>query len=68
MKEPNYVMRAMAAVGCLLADDKCKETVRIWNENREDAVKKFKYKLPYYWHFQYRHAVDDHKNLRHVLP
>ena len=30
MKEPNYVMRMMATGGRLLADDTCKETVRIW--------------------------------------
>ena len=31
-------------------------------------VNKFKYKLPFDWHFCYRHVVDDHKNLRHSLP
>ena len=31
-------------------------------------VKKFKYKLPFYWRFRYCHAVDDHNNLRHALP
>ena len=42
MKEPNYVMKMMAIGGHLMADDMCKETVRIWNENREYVVKKFK--------------------------
>ena len=37
-------------------------------ENGENVVKKFKYKLPFDWHFRYRHAVDDHNNLRHSLP
>ena len=27
-KEPNYVIRMMATGGCLLADEKCEETVR----------------------------------------
>ena len=31
-------------------------------------VNKFKYKLPLDCHFRYRHAVDDHNNLRHSLP
>ena len=68
MKEPNYVMRMMATGGRLLEDDTCKKTVRIWEENGEDVVKKFKYKPPFYWNFCYRHAVDDHNNFRHALP
>ena len=61
-------MRIMDSGGRLLADKICKETVRIWKGNIEDVAKKFKYKLPFGWHFGYRHAVDDHKNLRHSLP
>ena len=30
--------------------------------------RKFKYTCPYDWHFWYRHAVDDHNNLRHATP
>ena len=30
-------------------------------------VKKFKYKLPFDWYFHYRHLVDDHDNIMHVL-
>ena len=51
-----------------MADDTQKENVRIWKENREDLVKKFKYKMLFDWHFCYRHAVDDHNKLRHELP
>ena len=47
MKDTAYVMKMMATGGRLLADDTCKETVRIWNKNGEDVVKKFKYKLPF---------------------
>ena len=68
MKEPNYVMRMMATSGHLLADETCKDTVRRWKENGEDVVKKFKDKLPLDWHFRYRHTVDNHHKLRHVLP
>ena len=67
-KEHNYVKRTMDTGGRLLADDTCKETARRRNENGEDVVKKFKYKLPFDWDFCYRHAVDDHNNLRHALP
>ena len=68
MKEPNYVMMMMMDTGGrLLVDDTCKETVRRWKGNGEDVVKKFKYKLPFGWHFRYRHAVDDLNNLRHAL-
>ena len=28
----------------------------------------FDYTKPFDWHFRYRHAVDDHNNLRHSLP
>ena len=31
-------------------------------------MKKFKYKLPFDWHFCSRHAVEDHNNLRNALP
>ena len=57
----------MATSSRLLADDTCKETVKIWNENGEDVVKKFKCKLPFDWHFRYCHIVGDHNNLRHLL-
>ena len=61
------MMRMMVTCGCLLADDTYKDTVRIWNENGKDVVKKFKYKLTFDSHFCYRHAIDEHNNLRHVL-
>ena len=61
-------MRMMATGGRLLEDDTCKDTVRIWKENGEDVVKKFKYKLQFDCKFRYRHTVDVHKNLRHALP
>ena len=68
MKEPNYVMRMMATGGHLLVGDTCKDTVRIWKKNGEDVVKKFKCKLPFDWHYRYRHVVYDHNNCRHSLP
>ena len=68
MKEPNYLMRIMATGVRLLADDTCKETFIRWNENGSYVVKKFKYKLTFYWNFRSRHSVDDHNNLIHALP
>ena len=47
MKETNYVRMFMATDGHILADDTCKETMIIWKENGEDAVKMFKYNLPF---------------------
>ena len=67
MKDLNYVMRIMATVGRLFLDDTYKDNVIIWKENGEDVVKKFKYKMPFYWNFFYRHAVDEHNNLRHAI-
>ena len=61
-------MRMMDTGDRLLADDTRKENVRRWNEKGEDAVKKFKYKLPFDWNFCYRHSVDHHKNLRNTQP
>jgi hypothetical protein len=68
MKEPDYVMKMMATGGALLADDTCKEAARTWKEGGVEKSKKFNYTKPIDWHFKYRHAVDDHNNLRHGLP
>lgn len=68
MKEPDYVMRMMATGGALLADDTCKEATRTWKEGGVEKSKKFNYTKPIDWHFKFRHAVDDHNNLRHALP
>ena len=68
MKEPDYVMRMMATGGALLSDDTCKEASRIWTKGRVEKSAKFRYTKPFDWHFKYRHAVDDHNNLRHALP
>ena len=64
MKEPDYIMRMMATGGPLTATPKCKHTTR----RVENSTVAFQYTCPYDWHFRYRHAVDDHNNLRHGLP
>jgi hypothetical protein len=66
--KPEYVMKMMATGGKLVADDSCRGTFRRFVENGVQQVKEFAYSLPFDWHFRYRHAVDDHNNLRHALP
>ena len=61
-------MKMMACGGLLQAFDSCKETVRKWKENGLKVVRQFRYTCPFDWHFRYRHAVDDHNNLRHTMP
>jgi hypothetical protein len=68
MKEPDYTMKMMATSGSLMADDSCRTTSRRWVENGTEKTKEFSYTLPFDHHFRYRHAVDDHNNLRHSLP
>jgi len=68
MKEPDYVMRMMAMGGPLAAHDTCKEALRKWTEGGIEVVCRFRYACPFDWHFRYRHAVDNHNNLRHALP
>jgi len=68
MKEPDYVMRMMATGGPLGARDTCKWAKRKWREGDRDMSMEFQYTAPYDWHFRYRHAVDDHNNLRHATP
>ena len=69
MKEPDYVMRMMATGGPLAALDSCKMAKRRWRgEGGVDCSRTFQYTCPFDWHFRYRHAVDDHNNLRHALP
>eukprot|EP00804_Cyclotella_cryptica_P016494 CCRYP_004714-RA/>CCRYP_004714-RA protein AED:0.38 eAED:-0.33 QI:0/-1/0/1/-1/0/1/0/213 len=64
MKEPDYVMKIMATGGVLEEDDTYRSTFCC----TDGQAVHFKYKKPFDWHFCYRHAVDDHNNLRHALP
>jgi hypothetical protein len=68
MKEPDYVMKIMATGGSLMANDSCRTTSRSWIEGGVPKCKDFTYTQPFDHHFRYRHAVDDHNNLRHSLP
>ena len=68
MKEPDYVMRMMATGGPNTPDESYKMTSRTWKRGNETMSVSFQYPRPFDWHFRYRHAVDDHNNLRHALP
>lgn len=56
-------MKIMAIGGVLDEDDTCRRT---FHDTGDQAVC-FRYKKPLDWHFQYRHAVDDHNNVHHSL-
>ena len=68
LKEPSYIMKMMATGGPLLANDSCGEQKRRWTEGGVERVGTFRFPCPYDWHYKFRHAVDDHNNLRHALP
>ena len=64
MKEPEYTMKLMATYGSLTYHYGEKENVRKVSGERIE----FKYTKPFSDDFRYRHAVDDHNNLRHSSP
>ena len=68
LNELNYVMKMMATGGPLISNDSCKKQRRTWTEAGLNIVKSFQFSLPYDWHYKYCHAVNDHNNLRHLLP
>lgn len=70
MKEEDYVMKIMSTYGSLEdhPDQHTAETRRTYKRNGVTTKKEFKYKIPFGNHFRYRHAVDDHNNLRHQSP
>jgi hypothetical protein len=39
-----------------------------WTEGGVERVGTFLFPCPYDWYYKFRHAVDDHNNLRHALP
>ncbi len=68
MKESGYVMRMMATGGLLDANESCRMASCRWNNGGVEVSRTFQNTCPFDWHFWYRHAVDDHNNLRHGLP
>lgn len=41
---------------------------RVWTKDGKELSASFKYTKPFYLHFRYPHAMDDHNNLRHQIP
>lgn len=60
MKEPDYTMKIMSTYGGLIVKDGERDSIRTTAGNRVT----FKYTEVFSNHFQFRHAVDDHNNLR----
>ena len=70
MKESDYSMKLMATYGDLVVDTNGDETRRIYIDTKTNNLvdKKFHYTSTFSNHFHFRHAVDDHNNLRHSSP
>ena len=68
LKEPDYTMKLMSTYGGLIVPKNQKISKRVWKERGETKTTTFQYTEPFANHFYFRHAVDDHNNLRHGLP
>jgi Transposase IS4 len=65
MKEEDYVMKLMATYGALRAVEEGMTQRSVSSRNGERQTFTFMYTEPFFNHFQFRHQVDDHNNLRH---
>ena len=66
LKEPDYVCKLMSTYGGLCPPGReRKGTARTCDDG---SVVKFTYDEPWANHFDYRHCVDNHNNLRHSKP
>ena len=68
MKEPDYIMKIMSTYGGLNVNDGQRESMRKYFKDGTEVEKRFQYAIPFSNHFDYRHIVDDHNNLRHSMP
>ena len=68
MKEPDYVMKIMSTYGGLLVKEGQRDSKRVFNKDGEEKKVVFCYTEPFANHFDYRHYIDDHNNLRHATP
>jgi hypothetical protein len=67
MKEPDYTMMMMATYGTLQPVEKGGTKRDYVNPiTRLKTTKYFKYTVPFFNHFKYRHQVDDHNGKRHA--
>jgi hypothetical protein len=68
LKEPSYVMKMMATRGPLISNDSYKMQKQKCTEGGVKMMRMFQFPLLYNWHYKYRHAINNHNNLRHLLP
>ena len=68
MEEPNYIMKIMSTYDGLIVKDGQRESKRQYEKDGELVQKTFQYCEPFSNHFDFRHCIDDHNNLRHQLP
>ena len=68
LKEPDYVMKVMSTYGGLVVKSGQEDSRRTWMEGDEEKTARFQYMEPFANHFDYRHLVDDHNLLRHMVP
>jgi hypothetical protein len=67
MKEPDYVMTMMSTYGQLIPKTDQKDSWRdVDQPDGERLTKQFKYTKVFANHYDYRGAMDDHNNKRHV--
>ncbi len=67
MKELYYAMK-LVWTGDTLISKGWKTACQRWTDGNELNVKQFTCTMPFQWHFQYCHIVEDHNNLWHTLP
>ena len=63
MRDVDYTMRLMTTYGQLMPTAEAEDKRRTLQDG---SVATFKYTEPFNNHYLYRHAVDDHNNLRHA--
>ena len=71
MKEPDYIMKLMSSYSSLLPKEHYPSNRRVFQDPKDPSKTveaSFQYTEPFQNHFLYRHAVDDHNNLRHAVP
>ena len=69
LKEPEYYMKMMSTYGAGMEDYTFRKNKRTYKKEDGSWVTAFfHYTEVFANHFRFRHAVDDHNNLRHKLP
>ena len=65
MKEPDFTMKMMAAYGALnpYSDEK-ESKCYVKDSDVKSAIATFKYTEPYSNHYNFRHSIDNHNNLK----